>query len=152
MSDENLRPESRKETPAAETAEPSETTRGLTEMDTDMADDLIQDTMLKFLEDGSDRYDVSVGRLLRERSQFEGEGNIVDASGNPIEHGRARDLNKRPIEMPREDLNVMKQLSDKTTEILQVAALAQERIGKDQQEIEQLKMETRAMLARLRAA
>jgi hypothetical protein len=43
-------------------------------------------------------------------------------------------------------------LSAKTTEILQVAALAHERIAKDQQEIEQLKTETRAMLAQLRAA
>lgn len=44
------------------------------------------------------------------------------------------------------------QLSDKTAEILQEAALAYERISKDQQEIEQLKTETRAMLAELRAA
>jgi hypothetical protein len=63
------------------------------------------------------------------------------------------------IEITREDLKILtistsefEQLSDKTAEILQEASLAFERIGKDQDEIEQLKTETRAMLARLRAA
>ena len=43
-------------------------------------------------------------------------------------------------------------LSVKTTEVLAEAAFAQQRIGKDQEEIEQLKTETRALLAQLRAA
>ena len=43
-------------------------------------------------------------------------------------------------------------LTTKTNEVLAEAALAQERINKDQEEIEQLKTATRAMLARLRAA
>jgi hypothetical protein len=44
------------------------------------------------------------------------------------------------------------QLSAKTAEILQEAALAHERITKDLEEIELLKTETRAMLTSLRAA
>jgi predicted type IV restriction endonuclease len=43
-------------------------------------------------------------------------------------------------------------LSAKIEEVIAEAALAQERIMKDQEEIEQLKMETRTMLSRLRAA
>lgn len=42
-------------------------------------------------------------------------------------------------------------LNAKTTEVLAEAALAYERIAKDQEEIEQLKTETRALLAWLRA-
>ena len=48
--------------------------------------------------------------------------------------------------------NEIEQLSAKTAEVLREAALAYERIAKDQEEIEQLKLETRAMLTRLRAA
>lgn len=48
--------------------------------------------------------------------------------------------------------NEFERLGAKTTEILQEAALAHERIAKDQEEIEQLKTETRAMLKQLRAA
>ncbi len=44
------------------------------------------------------------------------------------------------------------QLTDKTQEILSAAALAQERIAKDQEEIDLLKTETRALLKRMRAA
>ena len=44
------------------------------------------------------------------------------------------------------------QLSAKTAEILQEAALAHKRIAKHHEEIEQLKAETRAMLTLLRAA
>lgn len=43
-------------------------------------------------------------------------------------------------------------LSVKSNEVLAEATLAQQRIAKDQDEIEQFKMETRAMLARLHAA
>ncbi len=43
-------------------------------------------------------------------------------------------------------------LSAKAAEILKEAELSYERITKDQEEIEQLKTETRAMLAELRAA
>jgi hypothetical protein len=48
--------------------------------------------------------------------------------------------------------NEFEKLSAKTAEVLEEATLAFERIAKDRQEIEQLKTETRAMLAQLRAA
>jgi hypothetical protein len=44
------------------------------------------------------------------------------------------------------------QLRAKTAEILNESALAHERMAKDQEEIEQLKTETRALLKQLRAA
>ena len=43
-------------------------------------------------------------------------------------------------------------LRAKIREVLAAAALAQERMAEDQKAIEQLKMETREILARLRAA
>ncbi|HEY6233417.1 MAG TPA: hypothetical protein VIW64_19285 [Pyrinomonadaceae bacterium] len=46
----------------------------------------------------------------------------------------------------------LEQLSAKAAEVVQEAALAFERIKKNQEEIEQLKAETRAMLKALRAA
>lgn len=49
-------------------------------------------------------------------------------------------------------LKEFERLSVKTSEVLAEAALAQQRIGKDWEEIEQLKTETRAILAQLRAA
>jgi hypothetical protein len=68
--------------------------------------------------------------------------------------GRVGDLYERPedvipLTIPREEFE---RLSTKTREILSQAALAQERITKDQQEIELLKEETRLTLTRLRAA
>src|SRR6185436_7006356 len=54
-----------------------------------------------------------------------------------------------PLTMPRKEFE---QLTAKTIEVLTEATLAQQRIGKDQEEIEQLKKETRAMLAQSRAA
>jgi hypothetical protein len=53
------------------------------------------------------------------------------------------------LTIPRKEFE---RLNIKTSEVLAEAALAQERMGKDQQEIEELKRETRAMLAALRAA
>jgi hypothetical protein len=53
------------------------------------------------------------------------------------------------LSIPRKEFE---RLNIKTNEVLAEAALAQERIGKDQQEIEELKRETRAMLTQLRAA
>jgi len=53
------------------------------------------------------------------------------------------------LSIPRKEFE---QLTVKTNEVLAAAVLAQERIVKDQQEIEQLKMETRALLKQLRAA
>lgn len=44
------------------------------------------------------------------------------------------------------------ELTRRTSQILAAGELARERMKKDQQEIEQLKLETRAMLIRLRAA
>lgn len=85
-------------------------------------------------------------------------GGLVDATGTPIE-GRMGEVSGTVVGNVANDfvhirleINEFEQLSAKTAEILQEAALAQERIGKDQQEIEQLKMETRALLTRLRAA
>ena len=46
----------------------------------------------------------------------------------------------------------LEQLSAKAAEVVQEAALAFKRIEKNQEEIEQLKAETRAMLKALRAA
>lgn len=69
---------------------------------------------------------------------------------NPREIGQTSEqadnvfLNLRKEEFERLNL--------KSTEVLNQTALAYERIAKDQEEIEQLKMETRAMLARLHAA
>jgi hypothetical protein len=100
---------------------------------------------------------------------------LVDSTGNPIPRyqgveidvareyvdvarARAGDLYAQSLQISEEDVVLsiprkeFERLSAKTNEVLTEAALAQERIGKDQQEIEQLKMETRAMLGKLRAA
>lgn len=53
------------------------------------------------------------------------------------------------LSIPRREFE---RLTVKTAEVLAEAALAEQRIGKDQEEIEQLKTETRALLAQLRAA
>jgi hypothetical protein len=64
-----------------------------------------------------------------------------------------------PKPRPREEVKLLEvsasefeQLSAKTAEILEAAAVAYKRIAIDQEEIEQLKTETRALLAGLRAA
>ena len=53
------------------------------------------------------------------------------------------------LKFPREQFE---QLSTKTREVLSQAALAQQRITKDQEEIDYLRKETRETLKRLRAA
>jgi hypothetical protein len=53
------------------------------------------------------------------------------------------------LSIPRKEFE---RLTIKTNEVLSEVALAQQRIGKDQEEIEQLKTETRALLTRLRVA
>jgi hypothetical protein len=53
------------------------------------------------------------------------------------------------LSIPRKEFE---RLNVKTKEVLEEAALAQQRTGRDQEEIEQLKTETRAVLAQLRAA
>lgn len=81
-------------------------------------------------------------------------GGLVDATGTPIE-GRMGEVSGTVVGNVahiRLEINEFEQLSAKTAEILQETALAHERIAKDQEEIEQLKMETRALLTRLRAA
>jgi hypothetical protein len=86
-------------------------------------------------------------------------GYLVDETGAPIEivaatvHDLARmgGFANEVINLSLE-ANEFERLSAKTAEILQEAALAYERIAKDQEEIEQLKTETRAMLGQLHAA
>jgi HEAT repeat protein len=84
-------------------------------------------------------------------------GGLVDATGMPIE-GRMGEVSGTVGNVAndfvhiRREINEFEQLSAKTAGILQEAALAHERIAKDQEEIEQLKMQTRAMLTSLRAA
>lgn len=159
MSEENIKAESSKEAPGAETAnQPSETAPGLTESDERRVEDLIHATLKEVGQSGG--WDLSgiesePGSLEGSRSsQFIGGGGIVDA----LEWVRTH-ASQELIGTPREDLRIMiisaskfEQLSNKTAEILQEAALAFERIGKDQQEIEQLETETRALLKQLRAA
>lgn len=64
----------------------------------------------------------------------------------------AVDLGLKEAQTPALQNRAFELLRDKTKEVLAEAALAHERISKDQQEIEQLKTETRAMLTQLRAA
>lgn len=65
---------------------------------------------------------------------------------------------REDVKIIRVDMNAVvakiryRLLSAKTTEILESAAVAYERIAKDQEEIEQIKTETRALLAGLPAA
>jgi hypothetical protein len=83
---------------------------------------------------------------------------IVDATGNPIQMGSVGQISQGSTDVQEETLYInlkaedFKALNSKTTEVLTEAALAYERIAKDQEEIERLKTETRAMLGRLRAA
>lgn len=85
------------------------------------------------------------------------EGSLVDATGALIDLGYAVEPSAAGS-VDNEFVHIhlgsdeFERLSAKTTEILQEAALAHERIAKDQEEIEQLKTETRAMLRQLRAA
>jgi hypothetical protein len=84
-------------------------------------------------------------------------GGIVDATGRPIEvsgeiAGIAVGMAADGFVHITLEENEFERLSAKTAEILNESALAHERMAKDQEEIEQLKMETRALLKRLRAA
>jgi hypothetical protein len=161
--EENLKSEASKKRKRAEkTAQATETSHGSAELDKSVRSAAVKAATREPLRRFGNRLTLrqSVGRLNDLiRSQIVGEGSIVDTTGSPLEEARAPDLSQGLIEIPGEDLNIMtisasefEQLSDKTAEILQEASLAFERIGKDQDEIEQLKTETRAMLARLRAA
>ena len=84
-------------------------------------------------------------------------GRLLDATGTPIEglvEQRLGTLGRTTPEGFNLTINQgeFDRLSTKTREILAEAALAQERIAKDQEEINLLKTETREMLRRLRAA
>ena len=103
------------------------------------------------LQDASLRRAASKSDLLLETSP---ELGLVDASGNPIEMKEpsfAGDTRKEIVTLtiPREQFE---QLSSKMREILALTVLTQERIAKDQEEINLLKTETRETLRRLRAA
>jgi hypothetical protein len=85
-------------------------------------------------------------------------GRLVDVTGQPLESnvewrggvlGHATPEGFVNLTISRGEFD---RLSTKTREILTEAALAQERIAKDQEEIDLLKTETREMLRRLRAA
>ncbi len=163
MPEENLKSEASKKRKRAEkTAQATETSHVSAELDkrSSIGNRLTLGPSNRRLND------LILSQTIRDRADWKtlaagvvGEGSIVDPTGSPLEEARAPDLSQGLIEIPGEDLNIMtisasefEQLSDKTAEILQEASLAFERIGKDQDEIEQLKTETRAMLARLRAA
>jgi len=82
---------------------------------------------------------------------FEQEILIAWSSGKTLR--QIAQQNGLPIKLVNRSLKqLIKQLSAKTAEIVQGAAVAHERITKEQEEIEQLKTETREMLARLSAA
>lgn len=83
---------------------------------------------------------------------------LVDATGKPIERheewrggalGHATPEGFVNFTISRGEFD---RLSTKTREVLTEAALAQERIAKDQEEIDLFKTETREVLRRLRAA
>jgi hypothetical protein len=96
----------------------------------------------------------------RNKKKFVREGQVKNLTYDVVDKSPSRrDPGEGQIDMPREDLNLVtisasefEQLSAKTAEILEAAAVAYERIAIDQEEIEQLKTETRALLAGLRAA
>lgn len=92
------------------------------------------------------------------RSAYVEAGHLVDVTGQPLESnvewrsgalGRATPEGFVNLTISRGEFD---RLSIKTTEILTVAALAKQRIAKDQEEIDLLKTETRETLRRLRAA
>ncbi len=144
MSEETIRSESSQEIRDAETAtERTETPQGLTELDRRLADALVQTAI------GGRAFESA-----REQAKLWLRGKIHFA-----------DLEDQPGPLPGltgmsgEELNILtipagewKELSAKTAEILNESALAHQRIAKDQEEIEQLKLETRELLKHLRAA
>ncbi|HVQ39087.1 MAG TPA: hypothetical protein VMS31_16230 [Pyrinomonadaceae bacterium] len=82
---------------------------------------------------------------------FEQEILIAWSAGKTL--GQIAQQTGLPIKLVNRSLKqLLKQLSAKTAEIVHGAAIAHERIAKEQEEIEQLKTETREMLARLSAA
>jgi hypothetical protein len=97
-------------------------------------------------------------RAYFEESRRSTLSRILDATGNPLENNLEWDTGIRGLSMPEEFVRLtisqgeFDRLSSKTREILTEAALAQERIAKDQEEIDLLKTETRETLRRLRAA
>lgn len=97
--------------------------------------------------------EVRGGRIVLEGV----EGQLVDVAGRPIEgHGEwhgavGRTTAEGFVNLPISQ-GEFERLSSKTREVLAEAALVQERIAKDQEEIELFKMETREVLKRLRAA
>ena len=160
MAEENLRPESINEDSGAETAaKPSGTAPGLTELDKNMADDLIQPRLVENIgEVSGNLIAMEAALLLKELYDnlptedqtllelvFEQYSGAEIAARLAIEPATAR---KRVSRLMKK----LASLSAKAAEILKEADLSYERITKDQEEIEQLKTETRAMLAELRAA
>jgi RPA family protein len=89
-------------------------------------------------------------------TRYPASGSIVDATGNPVSIANMADIAQAAAQADNVIFSLRKEeferLNVKTTEVLNQTALAYERIAKDREEIEQLKTETRAMLARLHAA
>lgn len=149
MSEENIRSESSEEHPGAERArQPSE------QFSKRLIDIILAAGVDCKQTDVSDIYQDAVLRML----SIVGERDTIETKSHTKE-AKVSDLSLELPDMPREKIiflaisaSKFKELSDKTAEVLREVALAYERIGKDQQEIEQLKMETRALLAELRAA
>jgi hypothetical protein len=99
-----------------------------------------------------------VARIRREERIASEVSRLLDVTGKPIEGhvewrsgalGHATPEGFVNLTINRGEFD---RLSTKTREILAEAALAQERIAKDQEEIDLLKAETRETLRRLRAA
>jgi hypothetical protein len=79
-------------------------------------------------------------------------GELLASHGElPEQFGEQQAVLKRNVDISLES-EELELLSAKMAEVLTQAALAHERIVKDQGEIELLKTETRALLTRLRAA
>lgn len=160
VAEENLRSESSNEDSGAETAaKPSGTAPALTELDKNMVDDLIQPRFVESIGKvpGNPKA-IEAALLLKElydklpaEDQTLLELVFEEYSGAEI----AAILAVEPATARKRVSRLMKKLaslSGKAAEILKEAELSYERITKDQKEIEQLKTETRAMLAELRAA
>ncbi len=107
------------------------------------------------------RLAVEAGRRAyvdAERIAAQEAGRLVDVTGKPLESNVEWRGGALGQTAPEGFVNLpisqgeFERLSSKTREILTEAALAQERIAKDQEEIDLFKTETREVLRRLRAA
>jgi hypothetical protein len=108
------------------------------------------------IEEGRRAYFGATGSSMDRATYRDLSARLVDPEGRPFEqplYGRStsavRAEDNIVLMMKRQEFD---ELSAKTTAVITAAALAQERIAKDQLEIDSLKSETRQLLKRLRAA